>query len=131
MVKRRLNGRKFGLTMAAVAAVFALIAWWRHRETAVVVLAVVVAIFALFALIAPRLLEPVESIWMTFSRLLGAVNSRILLTIVYILVIVPTGLVFRLLGRDEMKRARLRDRGTNWEDYRSRQRDPKHYENMF
>lgn len=132
MSKRKRNGRKFGLTMAAVVAAITLVLLYRQRTLPAIIAGSVAAAFALAALITPRLLETVEAAWMAFGRVLGAVNTRILMSIFYVLLIVPLGLILRLIGKDEMKRRRwLAGHTTNWEDYRARQRNERHYENMF
>jgi hypothetical protein len=130
-MKPQRNGRKFGLTMALAATIFALLVLYRHHTRAFVILGVVALLFTLFALAAPKLLEPVEAAWMAFARVLGAINTRILMGILYVFLIVPLGLIFRLFGRDEMKRRWTTTSASNWEDYRTRQRDERHYENMF
>ncbi|HEV7844417.1 MAG TPA: SxtJ family membrane protein, partial [Pyrinomonadaceae bacterium] len=87
--------------------------------------------FLFFALVAPKLLEPVERVWMTFARVLGAINTRIIMGIFYVLIFVPLSLLFKLIGRDEMRRRWSSGAQTNWDDYRPRQRNTRHYENMF
>lgn len=54
-------------------------------------------------LFAPRPLMPLERIWMGVAHVLGRVNSIILLTLVYYLVITPTALVMRWRGRDYLQ----------------------------
>jgi Flp pilus assembly protein TadB len=126
------NGRKFGFTMAGAFTVFALILLYRQRMTAVYVLGSLAAIFLFFALVAPKLLEPVERVWMAFARVLGAINTRIIMGLFYLLIFVPLALFFKVIGRDEMRRRRWSSgAGTNWDDYRPRQRNARHYENMF
>jgi uncharacterized membrane protein len=117
--------------MAIPACGFALLALYRHHTRAAAILGAVAALFVLFALVAPKLLAPVEAAWMAFARLLGAINTRIIMGLLYFIFIVPLSLIFRVVGRDEMKRRPVADRSSNWEDYRPRQRDVRHYENMF
>jgi hypothetical protein len=62
------------------------------------------AVLALTALVAPASLRPVYKGWMRVGAVLGWVNTRILLLIVYCLLVVPIGLVMRLSGRDPMAR---------------------------
>jgi len=65
---------------------------------------------------------------MRLAHVLGWVNSRVLLTALFFLVLTPMGLVLRLAGRDPL---RLRRReGSGWSPYPPRFRDPKHYERM-
>jgi saxitoxin biosynthesis operon SxtJ-like protein len=127
------NGRKFGFTMAGAFTVFALIFLYKHRLTVVYTLGTLSALFLFFALLAPKLLEPVERVWMAFARVLGAINTRIIMGFFYVLVFVPLALLFKVIGRDEMRRRGRRSSGaqTNWDDYRPRQRNARHYENMF
>lgn len=118
--------------MAVAASLFTLLALYRHHPRAATVLGVTALAFALFALVAPKLLEPLEAAWMAFAQVLGAINTRIIMGLLYFLFIVPLGLIFRLVGRDEMKRRWLvGGHSSNWEDYRARQQDARHYENMF
>lgn len=131
MEKSQRNGRKFGLTMAGAATAFALLALYRHRPTTALVLGAMAALFAVFALTVPKLLEPIEAVWMALAQVLGDVNTKILLSVMYFLVFTPVGLLMRLFGRDTMNQRRRAGVGTNWEDYRGRQHDESHYENMF
>ncbi|HKS27001.1 MAG TPA: SxtJ family membrane protein [Pyrinomonadaceae bacterium] len=125
------NGRRFGFTMAGAFTFFALIFLYKQRMTVVTVLGSLVALFLLFALVAPKVLEPVERVWMAFARVLGAINTRIIMGLFYFLIFVPLSLLFKVVGRDEMRRRWSSGAQTNWDDYRPRQRDARHYENMF
>lgn len=125
------NGRRFGFTMAVAFTVFALIFLYKERMTVVWVLAGLILFFLFFALVTPKLLEPIEKVWMAFARILGAINTRIIMGILYFLFFVPLSLFFKLVGRDEMRRRWSSGARTNWDNYRPRQRDARHYENMF
>ncbi len=125
------NGRKFGFTMAGAWTVFALIFLYKQRMTAVTIFGSLAAVFLFFALVAPKLLEPVERVWMAFARVLGAINTRLIMGLFYLLIFVPLALIFKVVGRDEMRRRWSAGAQTNWDDYRPRQRNARHYENMF
>jgi Saxitoxin biosynthesis operon protein SxtJ len=56
------------------------------------------------ALVAPRVLAPAHRLWMGLAELLGWINTRIVLSIVFFAVITPMGAVMRLLGKDPMRR---------------------------
>lgn len=117
--------------MAAALSLFALIFLYKQRATAATIFGFIAACFMLFALIAPKLLGPVETVWMGFARALGATNTRIIMGLIYFLIFIPLGLLFKALGRDEMRRRWASGAETNWEEYRPHQRNSRHYENMF
>lgn len=116
--------------MAIAFAVFALLSLWRDHPKLALSFAIISGVF-LVLLPLPGLLAPIESIWMRFARVLGAINSRILMTIFYFLAIMPLGVSMRLFGRDVMRRTTRNRTPSTWEDYRTRQQDRRHYENMF
>ena len=57
-----------------------------------------------WALLAPGSLRPVYRTWMRFGLLIGKVTTPIIMGVVFYAVLVPTGLVRRLLGRDSLNR---------------------------
>jgi len=63
----------------------------------------VALVLAVMGLIFPPALKPVYRVWMAFGEALGWVNTRIILTIVYYLLIVPIGLILRATGNDPMR----------------------------
>jgi hypothetical protein len=55
------------------------------------------------AMTVPRIFAPIAVVWLGLSHLLGALMSRVVLTIVFFLVVTPIGLVRRLLGKDSLR----------------------------
>ena len=97
--------RSFGLL---VGAVFSVIGLWpvllygaRPRYWAVVVGGLLIV----FGGLLPRVLAPVHRGWMWIGHVLGWINTRILLGIVFYGLITPIGIVFRLMGKDTMRQA--------------------------
>jgi hypothetical protein len=101
---RRAQLRSFGLI---VGGGFAVVALWplifRGQPPRPWALGLA-AVLAVAALAAPSALGPVHRVWMTIGETLGWVNSRVILTLVYYVVIVPIGLIRRLGGHDPMRR---------------------------
>ena len=60
-------------------------------------------------LTAPRLLYYPYKGWMAIGLTLGYFNSRFILSIVYIIVLLPIALVMRLIGYDPLRRRRKGD----------------------
>ncbi|HLG54974.1 MAG TPA: SxtJ family membrane protein [Vicinamibacterales bacterium] len=54
-------------------------------------------------MIAPQLFRPVAVVWFGLSHAIGFVMSRLLLSIVYLLVVTPVGLLRRVAGKDSLR----------------------------
>jgi len=99
--------RSFGLVMAAaILALFGLLlpmlrdghlrpASWPWLTAPVLVLV---------SLVAPRLLGIPHRVWMAVGHVLGYVNTRIILGVIFLCIFTPYSLVLRLLGRDPLQR---------------------------
>jgi len=97
------SDRSFGIVFAIV---FAIIAAWPMVRGGSVRLwaAAVTAIFLVVAFAVPKALAPLNRLWMAFGLLLGRIISPIMLFLVYVIAVVPTGLIMRLLGKDPLHR---------------------------
>jgi hypothetical protein len=118
--------RGFGRSVGTVLFLIGVYQLWRGRSTAGVSFVTVGALLATLGTFAPASLRIPSRVWWKFSHALGWVNSRILLSLFFFLVLTPIGLVFRLMGRDPLSR---RGHATTWSPYPARGRD--HYEHMF
>lgn len=96
--------RSFGFL---VGGIFALLGVWpvvfRGEDLRWWAVILAVALIAP-ALILPKSLGPVYRVWMKIGHVLGLVNTRIILTLVFYGLFTPIGLVMRLLGKDPMHR---------------------------
>lgn len=99
--------RRFGLLMGAMlAGLFGVLVPLVKGRPEPVWPWVAAAPFVLAALALPRALTPVHRAWMRLGHALGWVNTRILLTLVFFLIVTPMGLAMRALGRDPLARGR-------------------------
>jgi Saxitoxin biosynthesis operon protein SxtJ len=97
------QARKSTLVVAAVLTAISGWQLYRGRETAAIVLAVAVGVLLLCAAIPPAA-RFFHKWWMTLAGVLGYVNSRILLSLLYFLVMTPIGFFVRLAGHDPLTR---------------------------
>jgi len=91
--------RKFGTVMAVAFTVLGALLLWRGREWAQYLLYTGGAFLAL-GLVAPKVLGPIERVWMKLALLLGTVMTTVILTLTFFLLMTPMGLLLRLLGKD-------------------------------
>jgi len=97
--------REFGLvTGAIVAGLFGLVFPWLFNHPWPRWPWVVGGILAAWGLAAPGTMAPLYCGWMKLGHVLGWVNSRIILGIMFYVIIIPVGFVMRLTGRDPMAR---------------------------
>jgi hypothetical protein len=74
----------------------------------------VVAAFLLAALLAPKVLTPLNRAWMAFALLLHKVTSPIILGVLFFVLFTPVALFMRLAKRDLMKRRFEPGAGSYW-----------------
>ena len=100
----RASARKNALLVALVLA--GLAAWnvHRHRLLTAEALGGLALALCLVALLSPSWTERFYRAWMRFGAALGYVNSRVLLSLVYYLVVTPFGVVLKLTGHDPLRR---------------------------
>ncbi|MDP1946768.1 MAG: SxtJ family membrane protein [Nitrospirota bacterium] len=104
--------RIFGLM---VGGVFSIIGLWpvfaRGDSPRIWAISVGGALVGL-GLALPSSLKHVHSIWMKIGHVLGFINTRIILGVIYYGLITPMGVIMRLSGKDPMRRALVPDADT-------------------
>jgi O-antigen ligase len=122
--------RRFGLVVGTGLTLVGLVSWYRGHESVPAVLWTVAAGLVLVGLLYPRALAPVERGWLAFGMALGWVNTRIILTLLFALVVTPVGAVMRLF-RDPLDRRIREDKPSYWLIREPSTFDPKKYERQF
>src|SRR5262245_5502803 len=95
--------RSFGISVGLVSAAAGAIALWRTRATLGTTLLVIGLTLVAFGLVAPRALRLPNRLWWRFAQTLGWINSRILLTLFFAIVLTPVGWLMRLTGRSPLR----------------------------
>ena len=99
--------RNFGLL---VGGIFSVIGVWpmvvRGEQIRLWALSVG-SVMIILGVLAPRWLGLIHSGWMWVGHVLGWINTRILLSLIFYGLITPIGIVFRMLGKDTMRPAFL------------------------
>ncbi len=109
------SDRSFGIVMTCAFWVFAGVAWWKNPASPWVVgLGLTGSGFLILALLQPKLLSPLNKLWMKFGELLHKIVSPIVMGSMFFLVITPIGLVMRMFGKDLLQLRRDPDRASYW-----------------
>jgi hypothetical protein len=100
------QARKTALSVGGVLLAIGAWSLWRHHPLRAEILGGAGLLLCLLGFVAPRLALPFHVAWMKFAGVLGYINSRIILSVMYYGVLAPIGAVLRLLGRDPLNRRR-------------------------
>jgi Saxitoxin biosynthesis operon protein SxtJ len=122
--------RRFGLTVGGVFLLLAGISRWRGHSVAPMVLAGAGVFLVVPGLVLPTVLGPVRRVWMRGAVVLGDINARIILTVLYYLVISPIGFVMRRV-RDPLDRKMNDGRTSQWIKRQPVAVDRARYEQQF
>lgn len=122
--------KKFGITMGIAFLVITLFILIRHRHS-ILVTSIALSIFFILAFVAPILLKPIYIFWMKLAFILGWINTRLILFIIFYLIFTPIGLVMRLLGVDLLDRRIDKEKESYWWEKEKRDSNPLDYERRF
>jgi hypothetical protein len=124
------SDRGFGQVFAGFFGIVTAISLWRDGTTWHWALPLAVA-FLVVAYTVPRLLAPLNKLWMKFGLLLYKVMNPLVLGLLFFVTIMPIGLVMRAFGKDFL-RLRL-DRGAKsyWIDRTPPGPPPQSMKNQF
>ncbi len=98
--------RRFGLTTGAiVAGLFGIVFPYLLDVSWPLWPWLIFAVLAGWALIAPSSLRRVYYGWMRFGMLLGKITTPIIMTLLFLITILPGALLLRLFRKDPMRRS--------------------------
>jgi len=127
------DNRQARNTALIVAGVFSLLAAWnfyRHRLTVVAILGGIAAVLLIIGLLVPPAARAFHAAWMKFAAILGYLNSRVLLFLLFYLVITPYGWIGKLFGRDPLNR-RAAGRDSYWVPRKHSRQTKEQFERSF
>ena len=105
------SDRSVGWVLGAVALIVALL--WRGNAAVWVPAAAAGVGFLAVSFVAPRILRPLNIVWFKFGMLLNKIVSPVVMFILFIVTIVPAGLLMRM-RYDPMRSKRRPDRDSYW-----------------
>ena len=121
--------RSFGLSVGAVLVLIAAILWWRERILAAQIVGAIGVVLVVLGHFAPALLRVPSRWWWRFALVLGWINARVILSVLFLLVLSPIGLLWRVIGRDPLRMRKTA--GPAWLPYPKRYRSRDHFQRMY
>jgi len=125
---RRARAIRFGAGIALLGVAAALFLWLKRGEPqrAAAVCGAALAVLLLFTAF-PGLALAVRWAWMWFAHQLGRINTFLLLSLLYLLFIVPWSIVLRASGKSRLRPPS----GPSYFQQRSAQRGREHFERPY
>ena len=120
------SNKSFGIVFFIV---FLLIALWPLLDSNQVRYwpLIISIIFLILGLINSKILTPLNKIWFKFGLLLGGIVSPIIMGFVFFLVVLPTGIIMKLLRKDILS-LKKNEKETYWIE---RKHPPSSMKNQF
>ena len=106
--------RKFGLTVGGVLLAIGLVLFYFEKPSAIY-FAVIGGLLILFGALFPKILKPLNRVWMSLAIILGFIMSRVILTILFYFVLTPIGILAKLVGKKFMTLKYDKSAETYWE----------------
>ena len=129
---KRKELRNFGLMFGVIFTGIGLYQLYINTaETARMTLWVLGGLFFITGLAVPVVLKQIYMAWMKFAFVLGWVNTRILLTLIFFLVITPIGLIMRVVKGDVLSERLDKQAETYWHKITPLQSLKEHFERQF
>ena len=96
------SNKSFGIVFAIV---FGLISFWPIiKGNDIRIWALIISIiFLVLGLVNSKILTPLNKLWFKFGIFLGNFIAPIVMGIIFFLVVTPTGIIMKLLGKDLIK----------------------------
>lgn len=122
--------RKYGITMFAALVILGTILLAKHKS-AFVWLYAAGGLFLILGIIIPGTLKQVYIVWMKLAFVLGWINTRIILALMFYLVFTPIGLAMKLFGKDLLDRKIERNKQSYWKKREEKTFNLIDYERQF
>ena len=97
------QGRRFAFPVGGAFLLLGAFAWWRGAPRLALTLAMVGAALMVAGVVMPSRLGPIERAWMAFAHAISRVTTPIVMSIAWILVITPVGLLRRTFGGNPLR----------------------------
>ncbi len=121
--------KKFGITIGAVLLIISTLLFFYDKPSAIYFISGCFLV-TLLAQIFPKLLFPLQKVWMALAVVLGFIMTRVILSILFYLVITPINITSRLFGKDFLNLKIEKEKKSYW-NLRAEEYDKSSTEKQF
>ncbi|WP_183578012.1 SxtJ family membrane protein [Mucilaginibacter sp. X5P1] len=108
------DNRKFGFIVGGVCLVISAYKLVFHHPY-FIVFGCIGAVLILAALLIPWVLNPLRILWDKIGRVLGFVNTHVILFLVFFLLITPIGFIRRLRNKNLLGIKKVKNKNSYWQ----------------
>ena len=108
------SDRAFGVTFAVVCTLIGFWPWVAHGRGPHLWAFALALLFAGAAFFMPRVLAPLNRVWLWFGLVLHGIVNPVIMALLYYAAVVPMGLVLKLMGKDLLRLRRDRSVASHW-----------------
>ena len=105
--------RNFGFVFTAFFSIISLYFYWFNLNNYLWTLAIAFILFLLSVFFPKSLVIP-NKLWFKFGMLIGAFIAPVIMSIIFYLVVTPTGLIMRLIGKDLLNQKFDKTKKSSW-----------------
>jgi len=107
--------KSFGIVFSIIFMIIALYPLFINSSINLTFLTISI-IFIILSFVFPSIFKYPNLIWFKFGRLLGFIISPIILSIVYLSVIMPIGIIFKIIKKDPLEKLFDSNQKTYWKE---------------
>ncbi len=123
--------RTVSLGLATILTAVGLLKLYKDQMIVAIVLLYLGMTSLILAFFFQSLMKPVYIVFMKVAHILGWINTRILLGIIYYIIITPIGVIMKVFGKDLLDKRIKPDKGSYWVKREKIEFDKSRYEKQF
>ena len=126
MMKKPGNKEVYTTIIILALAAFAIHFWFHVQYAEYVGVA-----FLVIALVFYSLARWITIGWLKFAELIGSINSRILLSVIFFIFLFPIAMLYRLMGKSSFRKNKLTDSQASYFHQRNHTYEPNDFKQTF
>ena len=109
------SNKNFGLFFSCIFVLLGSYFTYRNLYSLALIFFIATVLLIVISYANPKILLPLNKLWMRFGFLIGMVVQPIILGGIYFLIFTPISLLMKIFRRDEL-RIKLKKRTSHWRD---------------
>ena len=124
------TNRKFGAFFSIIFLIITIYCFLFSSTLTVIIFGSVFFIFIIATILSPKLLTPLNKLWMRIGQILGMIISPFVMGMIYFLFFAPLAVFFKLINRDYLK-LKFDSKVSYWVERVDKEIDHKSFKNQF